>query len=188
MPHLIERAPSGRAMCRGCGAKIASGERRFGERLPNPYAEDEGETTRWYHLACAAFKRPEPLIETLAATSEAIEDRDMLEREARLGLEHPRLPRANKIERAASARAACRSCHEPIEKGAWRISLVYYEDGRFAPSGFIHLRCAMPYFETTDILARLRRFTPTLGDAEAAEIATELANSASAPGATDTKD
>jgi Poly(ADP-ribose) polymerase and DNA-Ligase Zn-finger region len=174
MPHVIERASTGRALCRGCGAKIGRGEQRFGERLPNPYAEDDGEMTRWYHLACAAFKRPEPLLETLAATSDAIDDRAMLEHEARFGITHPRVPRVNTIERATTARAACRSCHEPIEKGAWRISLVYYEDGRFAPSGFLHVRCVQPYFETTEILPRLRRFTPALSDAEAAEIEAEL--------------
>lgn len=144
--------------------------------------------TRWFHLACAAFKRPEPLLETLSEMSEGIDDRATLEHEARLGVAHRRLPRLNTIERATTARAACRSCHEPIEKGAWRISLVYYEDGRFAPSGFIHVRCAMPYFETTDILPRLRRFTPALGDAEAAEIAAELASSAADPGVSGAKD
>ena len=175
MAHIIERAPTGRAMCRGCGGKIAAGERRLGERLPNPYGEDDGgEMTRWFHLACAAFKRPEPLLEALAETSEPIEEREMLEREAQLGLTYRRLPRANTIERASTARATCRSCREPIEKGGWRISLVYYEDGRFAPSGFIHARCALPYFETTDILPRLRRFTPSLTDAEATEISSEL--------------
>ena len=56
MPHVIETASSGRAKCRGCGEKIAAGELRFGERLPNPFAE--GETTHWFHLECAAFKRP----------------------------------------------------------------------------------------------------------------------------------
>ena len=29
-------------MCRGCGGKIAGKEWRFGERLPNPYADEEG--------------------------------------------------------------------------------------------------------------------------------------------------
>ena len=56
MPHLIDAAPTGRAKCRGCGGKIDAGALRFGEALPNPFAE--GETTHWFHLECGAFKRP----------------------------------------------------------------------------------------------------------------------------------
>ena len=41
MPHVIEPAPTGRAKCRGCGEKIGAGELRFGESLPNPFAEGE---------------------------------------------------------------------------------------------------------------------------------------------------
>jgi len=68
MPHLLERAPTGRAKCRGCSRAIAAGDWRFGERLPNPYADGEGaEMTHWYHPICAAFKRPEPLVEFLRA-------------------------------------------------------------------------------------------------------------------------
>ena len=33
--------------CRGCGRPIARGELRFGERLPNAFAE--GEMTVWFH-------------------------------------------------------------------------------------------------------------------------------------------
>ena len=174
MPHVIERAPSGRAKCRGCGGKISAGDTRFGERLPNPFAEDAGEMTHWFHPACAAFKRPEAWLETLTTTSDAIDGRETLEHEARLGLAHRRLPRVSTTERASSGRATCRSCREPIAKGAWRISLVYYEDGRFAPSGFIHVRCAGPYLETTAIVSRLKHFSPQLTAADLAEIQAEL--------------
>ena len=54
---VIEKAPSGRARCRGCGRAIAKGEPRLGERLPNPFAE-ERLMTLWFHLRCGAFKRP----------------------------------------------------------------------------------------------------------------------------------
>jgi hypothetical protein len=171
MSHLIEPAATGRAKCRGCGGKIPAGELRFGERLPNAYArEDDAETTQWFHLQCAAFRRPELLLEALSTTEAAIEDRAGLEHEAHLGVAHHRLPRVSTAERAASARATCRSCKEKIPQGAWRISLVYYEDGRFAPSGFVHLTCAAGYFETTDILPRVRHFSPALTDADLAEI------------------
>src|SRR5262245_30965351 len=119
MPHLIERATTGRAICRACNAKIAAGLLRFGERLPNPYAEDGGEMTRWYHVPCAAFTRPESFLEALPSVTDAIPDREVLEREAQLGASHQRLPRVHGIERATSARATCRQCREAIAKDAW---------------------------------------------------------------------
>jgi hypothetical protein len=170
--HVIEAAPTGRAKCRGCGGKIAALELRFGERLPNPFAD--GETTHWFHLDCAAFKRPEPFLEALAGREEPLDDGDRLEGEARRGLAHRRLPRIDGAERSPSGRARCRSCREPIEKGAWRIRLVFYEDGRFEPSGSIHARCSRAYFETTDVLPRLQRFAADLGDGDLEEIRKEL--------------
>jgi hypothetical protein len=172
MTHVIEPASSGRAKCRGCGRQISSGELRFGERLPNPFAE--GEMTHWFHLECAAFKRPEPFLETIPARAEPLPDGERLLAEARRGTEHRRLPRLNGAERASSGRAECRSCRTTIDKGAWRLSLVYYEDGRFAPSGFIHARCARAYLETTDVLARVRRFSPDLGEEDLRGLEAEL--------------
>lgn len=177
MAHVIEAAPTGRAKCRGCGGKIAALELRFGERLPNPFAD--GETTHWFHLDCAAFKRPEPFLEGLAAREEPLDDRDRLEREARLGLAHRRLPRIDGAERAPSGRAACRSCREPIPKDAWRIRLVFYEDGRFVPAGYVHARCAGAYFETTEVLARVQRFAPDLCAEDVEEIRREIEGPAS---------
>jgi len=172
MAHVIESASSGRAKCRGCDERIAAGVLRFGERLPNPFAE--GEMTHWFHLDCAAFKRPEPFLETLQARGEPLEDSERLEAEARRGIAHRRLPRLNGAERASSGRAECRSCHVTIEKGAWRLALVYYEDGRFAPSGFIHAGCAEAYLETTDVLGRIRRFSPELGEEDLRGLQAEL--------------
>jgi hypothetical protein len=171
MAHVIEPASSGRAKCRGCGERIAAGELRFGERLPNPFAE--GEMTQWFHVECAALKRPEPFLETLGERTEALPDRERLESEARSGVIHRRLPRVNGAERAPSGRAQCRSCRATIEKGAWRITLVYYDSGRFEPSGSIHARCAQAYFETTDLLARLRRFSPSLTEQDLQELEAE---------------
>lgn len=172
MAHVVERAATGRAKCRVCGSPIPKGDLRFGERLPNPFAE--GEMTHWFHPACAACMRPEPFLEALAATAEELADRDWLEHEARLGVAHRRLPRVHAVGRATSGRATCRSCREPIAKGAWRISLLFNEEGRFVPSGFIHVPCAVAYLETADILQRLRYFTPTLTDADVEEIRAEL--------------
>ncbi len=174
--HLIQPATSARAKCRGCGERIAAGELRFGESLPNPFAE--GEMIHWFHLDCAAFKRPAPLLETLEARTEPLDDAERLVSEARRSLAHRRLPRINGAERSPSGRAQCRSCRGEIDKGAWRIPLVFYEEGRFMPSGFIHAGCSQAYFETTDVLPRLKHFSRNLSDEDLRELQVQLQGSA----------
>ncbi len=51
---------------------------------------------------------------------------------------------------------------------------MFYEEGRFAPSGYVHVRCARAYFETPEILPRIRRFSAALSDADLQEIAKEM--------------
>jgi len=172
MPHVIEPAPSARSKCRGCGEKIPAGELRFGESLPNPFAE--GETLHWSHLECAAMKRPEPFLEALGAQSEPPPDAERLASLARQGVEHPRVARVTGAERDPSGRAQCRHCKQKIDKGAWRIALVFFEEGRFSPAGSLHVPCAGPYFETTDILPRVKRFSPSLTEADLQQIEAEL--------------
>jgi len=169
MPHVFEPAPTGRAKCRGCGRPIEKEEQRFGERIPNPFAE--GETTLWFHPLCAAYKRPEAMLETLAQAGESVPDPEALERAARGNSAHRRLPRISGAERAPSSQAKCRHCHEPIARGDWRIRLVFYEEGRFNPAGFVHLACRADYFEGADILAPLLHFSPDLSAEERAELA-----------------
>ena len=146
------------------------GALRFGERLPNPYADEGGEMTHWFHLICAAYRRPEPFLETLAANAGAIADADELTQQAQLGVTHRRLPRVSTAGRASSGRAACRACKEPIAKDTWRIALVFYDDGRFVPSGFIHAGCTGPYIETTDVMDRVKHFSPDLSAADLEEL------------------
>jgi hypothetical protein len=93
---------------------------------------------------------------------------------AKGGITHRRLPRLNGIDRAPTARAHCRHCRELIDKDAWRLGLVYYEEGRFQPSGFIHLACAASYFETADVIDRLRHFSPDLAESDLEEIRSQL--------------
>jgi hypothetical protein len=168
MSHVLEPASSGRAKCRGCGGPIARGELRFGERVPNPFGDSE--TTVWFHPACAAYKRPEPFVEALAAADADLRDRERLQDAARRGLEHPRLPRIDGAERARSGQAHCRHCKEPIERGSWRIRLVYYDEGRFSPGGYVHLGCRGPYFGTDDIVDQVLRFSGDLDDAQREEL------------------
>jgi hypothetical protein len=158
----FELAPSGRAKCRGCGQPIAKGELRFGESLPNPFAE--GEMTHWFHPLCAAYKRPEALMAGLAAAAIDVPGREGLEKAARGSSAQKRLARIDGAERSPGSQARCRHCHEPIEKGAWRIRLVFYEEGTFNPSGFIHLACRVPYFESSeDLFEHLLHFGRGLG-------------------------
>jgi hypothetical protein len=170
MPHVIEPAPSGRAACRGCTLKIPKSDLRFGERLPNPYGDEGGEMTHWFHLTCAAYRRPEALLETLDASDGSIPGADHLRQHAQLGITHRRLPRVSTAGRASSGRATCRACKEAIAKDSWRIALVFYDDGRFVPSGFIHAGCVLSYLETTDIMDRVRHFSPDLSAADLDEL------------------
>jgi hypothetical protein len=141
---------------------------RFGERLPNPFAE--GEMTVWFHPACAAYKRPEPLLQALKETLETVPDRERLERSAQASLAHRRLPRIDGAEKAPTGQARCRHCRQPVERGSWRIRLVFFEEGRFSPGGFVHLGCCEAYFETGDILDQVLHFSPALGEAEREEL------------------
>jgi poly(ADP-ribose) polymerase-like protein len=179
MPHVFEPASSGRSKCRGCGRLLEKGELRFGERIPNPFAE--GETTLWFHPLCAAYKRPESMLETLALKPEGVPDPETLERAARGASAHRRLPRIDGADRAPTSQARCRSCHEPITKGAWRIRLVFYEEGRFSPSGFVHLACRAAYFETGDILDQVLHFSPDLTDDERADLARACVETVDSP-------
>ncbi len=170
MPHVIEHASSGRAQCRGCGTKIGKDELRFGERQPNTFGE--GEMTLWFHLPCAAYKRPEPFLQLLGGgEAEEISADDLgiaraLEPAAEFGIAHRRVPRIDKVDRAPTGRALCRSCRENIEKESWRVGLVFFEEYRFQPSGFIHAACAGEFYGTTDVMERIRHFNPALSSGE----------------------
>ena len=172
MPHVFEPAATGRSKCRGCGRAIERGELRFGERIPNPFAD--GETTLWFHPLCAAYKRPEPMLEALAQSTDSVPNRDELERAARASLALPLLPRIDGAERA-KGQATCRQCRQPIPRGDWRIRLVGYDEGQFSPLGFIHVACAKDYFETADILEHVLHFSPALSNAEREELRSVLA-------------
>jgi hypothetical protein len=185
VPDTITPAPTARSKCRGCGKSIDKGVLRFGEADVNPFGE--GETQRWFHLECAALKRPERFGAALESATDAPE-REKLAELVKSGLEHPRLVRILRAERAPSGRAHCRHCREIIDKGALRVALEIWEDGRFSPMGSIHARCAPSYFGTRDVMPRIRHHSPELPAAELAEL-TELVATApeipavAAPGA-----
>jgi hypothetical protein len=182
--HSIEFAASGRAKCRGCGEKITKGALRFGERLPNAFGE--GEATLWFHLMCGAYKRPEPFLEALSGNEireaiDAVMEKDRLRAAADLGIEHRRLPRLAGADRAPTGRARCRHCRELIDKGEWRVALVFFEEYRFEASGFVHAACARDYFGTADLLDRVRHFDRDLGAGELDDLETALGAPRGAP-------
>ena len=168
MAHLFAPAASGRSKCRGCAQPIKRGDLRFGECLPNLFGE--GEMTLWFHPFCAAYKRPQSMLDALAATPDGVPDRENLERASRKSVAHRRVPRIDGAEQAPSGQARCRCCHEPIARGTWRIRIVFYEEGRFSPGGYLHVTCRKAYFETDDVLDQVLHFSPTLGDAEREEL------------------
>ena len=129
--------------------------------------------TLWFHLPCAAYARPEPFLEVQSTA--AAGQLDALAAAARFGIEHRRVPRLHGAERATSGRAHCRSCRELIAKGDWRLPLVFFEEYRFNPGGYVHAHCAREYFETTDILDRIRHYSPELREPELTEVAAALA-------------
>ncbi len=172
MAHTIEPASSGRAKCRGCGGSISKDELRFGERLPNPFADD-GDMTLWFHPRCAAYKRPEALQEVIDGST--LPDRDELMKIIEFGIAHRRLVRADGVQRAPSARARCRQCRKPIAKGDWRIPLAFFEDGMFNASGYVHTGCSTDYFGTADLIERIRHFaSDSLGEEDLESLAGSL--------------
>ncbi|MBV8804213.1 MAG: hypothetical protein JO042_04180 [Sinobacteraceae bacterium] len=142
---------------------------RFGECLPNLFGE--GEMTLWFHPLCAAYKRPQSVLETLPGANEDLPEREKLERAAQASVTHRRIPRIDGAERAPSGQATCRSCRELIAKGTWRIRTVFYEEGRFTPGGYVHLTCRKAYFETDDVLDAALHFSPALSDEDRQELA-----------------
>ena len=166
MSHVFEPASTGRAKCRGCKEALAKGELRFGERLPNPFGE--GEVTHWFHPRCAAYKRPEAILEALASAT-GISDSEALLQVANAMQAQPRLVRIDGAERAPSGQARCRHCKEAIERDAWRIRLVFHEEGTFSPGGYLHVACRTPYFDTAaDLVEQILHFSPTLNEGERA--------------------
>ncbi|MDA1074899.1 MAG: hypothetical protein O3A63_09105 [Proteobacteria bacterium] len=174
MPHIIEPAASGRSKCRACARAIAKAELRFGECLPNPFAD--GDMTVWFHLLCAAYTRPDSLLEILTDADVPAAQINRLVEVAAFSREYERVVRIGGIQLAPSARARCRHCREPIEKDHWRIPVKFFEEGMFNSSGFIHLTCSKEYFGTDAIAEQIFHFAEDLDSDAQTRISTLLSN------------
>jgi len=177
MPHRVEIAPSGRAKCRACTRSLTKDSQRFAEAAPNPVAE--GETSHFYHLRCAAERRPEAFLEWVEIEPDeaaALEDIDQLRAAAELAKSHRRLPRVGKLSQAPTARARCRHCEETIEKGSTRLALQPIEEGRLGNWGFLHPGCITGYVGFQPDADRVMRYS----DADAS-LREEITRALSAP-------
>jgi hypothetical protein len=152
---------------------IAKETLRFGERIANPFGE--GEASLWFHPKCAAYKRPEAFVQGLEALSDTPVEIQACRGDAEQGVAHPRIARFDGVERASSGRATCRSCREAIAKSAWRVRLVFFQDGRFDSGGFTHAACVGRYGGTKDVLERLRWFSNDLDEASWDELTIAVA-------------
>ena len=172
--HVFEVAPSGRSKCRSCGASIAKDSIRFGEVMPNPFGD--GNMTQWHHPRCAAYRRPEPLLEALQAGLYSEADQAELISITEAILPYRRLQRLGQAERASSGRARCRHCRELIEKEAWRLPLIFFEDGNYSSSGFIHASCAQAYCETESVFDTVKHFAEGLEKDDLDELSEIVSN------------
>jgi len=126
--------------------------------------------TVWFHPLCAAYKRPEPVLEALAAADPGLPELPLLKRAAGLVAAHRRLTRIDGAERSPSGQATCRNCKRSIERAAWRIRLIFYQEGLFSAGGFIHLECRAEYFQTSEIWEPLEHFSRGLSEDQLAEL------------------
>lgn len=169
MTDVIEPAGTGRAKCRRCQQKIEKGALRFGERIPNPFGE--GEATHWFHVMCAAEKRPEKLAAALADFGGELPERERIERIVAEGEKNPTLTGVLRVERAPTGRAACQECHEKITKDELRIVLEREaEQTGMTATAFVHLRCGPAHLGATGLLDKLERCSPELSAEDAAEM------------------
>jgi Poly(ADP-ribose) polymerase and DNA-Ligase Zn-finger region len=174
MAEVIEVAKTGRARCRACRQAIEKGTLRFGEEQPSAFSDEM--QMAWYHLACAARKRPAPVREALARFEGEVPGREEIESllsgAAESVASHPY------AERAPTGRSKCLHCGQPIAKDALRVAVEREVEVGGMPrtgSGYLHPGCAREYTGTDDLLAVLTRNSRKLGDADREELARALA-------------
>jgi hypothetical protein len=153
---VIERAKSGRSLCRICGKPIAAGSLRFGEDVPwlGPFA--------WHHLECGT-RRGKPFLRALRRTAERVPGAAKLETSAMHAAEQAR-PR---FEIAPTGQAKCFVCRSKIAKGGARlVSSEFQMEAHGLRRVFTDVGCAPQLLEgyegksAKDLVRALRKWTP----------------------------
>jgi hypothetical protein len=176
MADVIEPAATGRAACRGCREKILKGELRFGERAPSAFGE--GEQTLWFHVACAAERRPHKLADALREYPGEIPDRAALESVVTDGLSNPKLAEVARVERSPTGRATCQECHEKIGKDELRVAIEKDVEGMPPTTSFLHARCARKNLGDVGLENKLRRLAKNLSEGDLAKLQSSLNSAA----------
>jgi hypothetical protein len=112
---------------------------------------------QWYHLRCAAEKRPGLVRPALASFPGEVPGRVEVERALAQGEANAPAPYPH-AERAATGRSKCAQCEGPIEKGAWRVAFEREIDaGAFTRKGpgYLHLACAGEHLQDLDLFPKL---------------------------------
>lgn len=164
MPDVIEPASSARSKCRACREKIEKGVLRFGESVPNAFGE--GDATHWFHLPCAAERRPEKLGAALEGYEGEVPERAALTQIVKDGAANPKLADVRRAEHAPTGRASCQQCHEKIAKDELRVAFERepVEGQAMATTAYVHLKCSAEFFGGVGLKAKLLRTNAELGD------------------------
>ena len=181
MAHTIEVAKTGRAGCRACKQKIEKDTLRFGEEVMNAFAE--GTAYNWFHLTCAAEKRPVELKSALDAYSGEVPQRAEIDALMKEGLDKAaktptEFPHA---ERASTGRSKCLGCEQLIEKGAIRVAIEREVDtGGFLRkgAGYYHVSCARDQLQEPELVEAIKRNSKGLSAVELEEVEKELESGA----------
>jgi hypothetical protein len=174
MAETIEVAKTGRARCRVCRQPIEKAALRFGEEQPSAFGE--GMQWLWYHLTCAAKKKPIPVQSALQAFEGEVPGRAELD--ALLAEADKTASVFPYAERAPTGRSKCLQCREPIEKDSLRVATEREVEagGTARPGvGYLHPKCAGDFLEQEDLMATLRQNSRGLGDPGFAELEQQLA-------------
>jgi hypothetical protein len=179
MGHVIEAAKSGRARCRKCREAIAKGELRFGEEIPNTFADDGRMSYRWYHLMCGARACPKEMEEALAEYEGDVENRAELEREIDAAKRKQKPKTFPYAELAPSGRSKCLLCGEKIGKGELRVAVEREVDtGSFVTTsaGYLHPGCAAEHqgMSSGDLLSAIKVNTLSLSEETLEQLAGQL--------------
>ena len=169
MAETIEAAKTGRARCGACRQPIEKGALRFGEERPSAFGE--GMQWFWYHLPCAARKKPAQVKSALAAFGGEVPGRAELE--ATIAEADQAASRFPYAEHAPTGRSSCLQCHAPIEKGTLRVAIEREVGMGRTGASYLHPRCAGQHLKPEE-LAAVAPNSRGLGAAEVEELQRQL--------------